>query len=103
VYRPFSVTQKQAFEDALIQAGSPDTQIDLVCITSPCPRQFLPITRIIGSNRVAWPRMGELPSAIGASGQQILKRLASRSNLFKEAKARQNRRFVHDGRRISGI
>jgi hypothetical protein len=33
--------QKHAFEDALTQAGSPDPRIDLVCITSSCPRQFL--------------------------------------------------------------
>src|SRR5262245_46899631 len=33
--------QKHAFKDALTQAGSPDPRIDLVCITSSCPRQFL--------------------------------------------------------------
>ena len=32
--------QKHAFKDALTQAGSPDPRIDLVCITSSCPRQF---------------------------------------------------------------
>src|SRR6516164_3554752 len=33
--------QKHAFKDALTQTGSPDPWIDLVCITSSCPRQFL--------------------------------------------------------------
>jgi hypothetical protein len=33
--------QKHAFKDALTQAGSPNPRIDLVCITSSCPRQFL--------------------------------------------------------------
>jgi hypothetical protein len=33
--------QKHAFKDALTQTGSPDPRIDLVCITSSCPRQFL--------------------------------------------------------------
>jgi hypothetical protein len=33
--------RKHAFKDALTHAGSPDSRIDLVCITSPCPRQFL--------------------------------------------------------------
>src|SRR5262249_9863694 len=28
------------FKDAMTQAGSPDPRIDLVCITSSCPRQF---------------------------------------------------------------
>jgi hypothetical protein len=33
--------RKHAFKDAMTQAGSPDPRIDLVCITSSCPRQFL--------------------------------------------------------------
>src|SRR6516225_5273808 len=33
--------RKHAFEDALTQTGSPDPRINLVCITSSCPRQFL--------------------------------------------------------------
>jgi len=33
--------RKHAFKDALTHAGSPDPRIDLVCITSSCPRQFL--------------------------------------------------------------
>src|SRR6516164_4187966 len=33
--------QNHAFKDALTQAGSPDPRIDLVCITSCCPRQFV--------------------------------------------------------------
>src|SRR5690348_13517168 len=33
--------QKHAFKDALTQAGCPDPRIDLVCITSSCPRQFV--------------------------------------------------------------
>jgi hypothetical protein len=32
--------RKHAFKDAMTQTGSPDPQIDLVCISS-CPRQFL--------------------------------------------------------------
>src|SRR5262249_13430720 len=30
------------FKSAMTQTGSPDPRIDLVCITSSCPRQFLP-------------------------------------------------------------
>ena len=33
--------RKHAFKDALTHTGSPDPRIDLVCITSSCPRQFL--------------------------------------------------------------
>jgi hypothetical protein len=33
--------QKHAFKDALTQAASPDPRVDLVYITSSCPRQFL--------------------------------------------------------------
>src|SRR5947199_5667631 len=33
--------QKHAFKDALTHTGCPDPRIDLVCITSSCPRQFL--------------------------------------------------------------
>jgi hypothetical protein len=33
--------RKHAFKDAMTQTGSPDPRIDLVCITSSCPRQFL--------------------------------------------------------------
>src|SRR5947208_6054483 len=33
--------RKHAFKDALTHAASPDRRIDLVCITSSCPRQFL--------------------------------------------------------------
>ena len=33
--------QKHAFKDALTQAGSPDPRIDLICITSSCPRQLV--------------------------------------------------------------
>src|SRR6516165_4385510 len=33
--------RKHAFKDALTHAGCPDPRIDLVCITSSCPRQFL--------------------------------------------------------------
>jgi hypothetical protein len=33
--------RKHAFKDAMTQAGSPDPRIDLVCITSLCPRQFV--------------------------------------------------------------
>src|SRR5215472_3539710 len=29
------------FKSAMTQTGSPDPRIDLVCITSSCPRQFL--------------------------------------------------------------
>src|SRR4029077_3021913 len=29
------------FRSAMTQTGSPDPRIDLVCITSSCPRQFL--------------------------------------------------------------
>jgi hypothetical protein len=48
--------------------------------------------------------MGELPSAMGAGGQQISETLGvTLQSFFKEAKPRQDRRFVHDGRRISGI
>jgi hypothetical protein len=32
--------RKHAFEDAMIQAGSPDPRNDRVCIESLCPRQF---------------------------------------------------------------
>src|SRR6516164_2569610 len=33
--------RKHAFKDALTHTGPPDPRIDLVCITSSCPRQFL--------------------------------------------------------------
>jgi hypothetical protein len=33
--------RKHAFKDALTHTGSPNPRIDLVCITSSCPRQFL--------------------------------------------------------------
>ena len=33
--------QKHAFNDGLTHTGSPDPRVDLVCITSSCPRQFL--------------------------------------------------------------
>src|SRR5215475_22980 len=36
-----SVSVSAHFKSAMTQAGSPDPRIDLVCITSSCPRQFL--------------------------------------------------------------
>src|SRR5262249_13562581 len=44
--------QKHAFKDALTQTGSPDPRIDLVCITSSCPRQFLQTSNAVV---VSWP------------------------------------------------
>jgi hypothetical protein len=48
--------QKHAFKDALTQAGSPDPRIDLVCITSSCPRQFFRTSNVVA---VAWPHLLE--------------------------------------------
>src|SRR5262249_24237414 len=44
--------RKQAFEDAMTQAGSPDPRNDRVCITSLCPRQFL-LTLLATDDRYA--------------------------------------------------
>src|SRR5215510_4713809 len=48
--------QKHAFKDALTQTGSPDPRIDLVCITSSCPRQFLQTSNAVV---VSWPHLLE--------------------------------------------
>src|SRR5262245_35170184 len=50
--------QKHAFKDALTQTGSPDPRIDLVCITSSCPRQFLQTSNAVV---VSWPHLLESP------------------------------------------
>jgi len=50
--------QKHAFKDALTQTGSPDLRIDLVCITSSCPRQFLQTSNAVV---VSWPHLLESP------------------------------------------
>src|SRR5215471_21614956 len=48
--------QKHAFKDALTQTGFPDPRIDLVCITSSCPRQFLQTSNAVV---VSWPHLLE--------------------------------------------
>src|SRR5262245_62989994 len=48
--------QKHAFKDALTQTGSPDPRIDLVCITSSCPRQFRQTSNAVV---VSWPHLLE--------------------------------------------
>src|SRR5262249_50253035 len=47
---------KHAFKHALTQTGSPDPRIDLVCITSSCPRQFLQTSNAVV---VSWPHLLE--------------------------------------------
>ena len=48
--------QRLAISGALTQTGSPDPRIDLVCITSSCPRQFLENFK---RHPVAWPHLLE--------------------------------------------
>ena len=41
--------RKHAFKEALTHTGSPDPRIDLICITSSCPRQFVKTLSSISS------------------------------------------------------
>src|SRR5689334_10584569 len=74
--------QKHAFKDALTQAGCPDPRIDLVCITSSCPRQFVQsFSSQIGSGFTSLVALAFNATSIALQSAELAPSTASKADI----------------------